>query len=315
MPDTNLGDNAVQFDRNAALASLKADVSKIETEAKLATEPKGQEPTATADTTTQTTQETTPAKEQKAPEDGKKEPESKVTDKSGEMSEEQLQNGIEHLKKDMSRKEALLKEYKELQRKYTPVAQEVKRLEKEVKAPESSGQIPEDFRKKFSEDLEKDPVAALVKYVDFALEEKINSRVKPDIENLKDGVLDTRRATEIDELVNEGHDWILKEGLGKFDAVFAERPWLLQSHTPYKDAAKFLPNNPTSKGTSHSPAQGGKTPILSASGAVPPPVSQTSTVESDYAALESQFDRAMKIGNVKEAKKIQSKMGALLGQR
>lgn len=321
MPDEIKGENAPKVDRSAELAALRADVSQQEASARSAKEADGQPTEQTADTKTQAPPETS---QPENPGEEKKPAQSQPKDKSGEVSEEQIQKDTEHLKADLAKKEArkaeLLEQYKGLQRQYTPVAQEVKRLEKEVQSQATQQQgdrteIPADFRKKFTEDLEKDPVEAIVKIVGAITDGRLNGfRQETGIDKFRESMEDQKRDRELDTLAKQGHSWIHEEGLERFVGVFKERPYLLNSNTPFADAIRFMEGLP-SKGNGQSPAQGPRTPTLSSSGSLPPPTSPADTLESSYASLDTQYDRAMKRGDVREAKKLLGKMGALIDQR
>jgi hypothetical protein len=321
MPEPIEGESVPAIDRNAELAALRADVSKQETEARSAMEAQGQSPEQTADTKTQAQTEN-PSPEN--PEGKDNQNLSQPKGKSGDVSEEQIQKDTEHLKADLAKKEArkaeLLQQYKDLQRQYTPVAQEVKKLEKEVQtqAPSQNGDrvdIPIDFRKKFTEDLEKDPVEAIVKLASVIADGRLDGfRRETGIDKFRENMEDQKRDRELDSLAKEGHTWIHEEGLERFVDVFKERPYLLNSPTPFRDATRFMEGLP-SKSNGQSPAQGPRTPTLSSSGSLPPPTSPADTLESSYASLDSQYDRAIKRGDIREAKKIMGKMGSLLNQR
>lgn len=324
MPDQIEGGSVPAIDRNSELAALRADVKQQEDTARSAMEAKDQAPEQTADTKTQAKPEN-PTPENPEGKDNQKP--SQPKDKSGDVSEEQIQKDTEHLKADLAKKEArkaeLLQQYKDLQRQYTPVAQEVKKLEKEVQAQAPSQQvdrrdIPMEFRKKFTEDLEKDPVEAIVKVVEAITDGRLDGfRRETGIDRFRESMEDQKRDRELDVLAKEGHTWIHEEGLERFVEVFKEKPYLLNSNEPFRDAIGILSmqGKLPSKGNGQSPAQGPRTPTLSSSGSFPPPTSPADTLESSYAALDSQYDRAIKRGDIREAKKIMGKMGALLDRR
>ncbi len=306
MPDDITGASTPKVDRNAELAALRADVSQQEASARSAQDAEVQPPEQNADTKTQALPETS---QPEKPGEEKKPAQSQPKDKSGDVSEEQIQKDTEHLKADLAKKEArkaeLLAQYKDMQRQYTPVAQE--QGERRI--------IPVEFRKKFTEDLDKDPVEALVNYVEIAVDQRLNGfRQESGIDKFRESMEDQKRDRELDTLAKQGHTWIHEEGLERFVGVFKERPYLLNSNTPFADAIRFMEGLP-SKGNGQSPAQGPRTPTLSSSGSLPPPTSPADTLESSYASLDNQYDRAIKRGDVREARKILGKMGALIDQR
>ena len=233
----------------------------------------------------------------------KKEVPVQFMNKDGKLDENKIQKSNENLEKAiLSRQEQLLKLNKELNKKFTQTSQEVSDVKKQVEPVVE--QAPLDTKKKFLEDLEKDTHDTLVKLID--------ERIKPvrsEISNVKAKEVEMIQARELDELVSSGNDWILSEGLGRFEAVFNAKPFLRQSETPYKDALRFI-DVPSKSGQTPSDAQiGATTPIIGDRRAVPPPSSnQTVSIGQSMENLSQELRAALKCGDRKLAQEIGKKM-------
>ncbi len=137
---------------------------------------------------------------------------------------------------------------------------------------------------------------AIVKLASIIADGKLSGfRQETGIDQFRESIEDQKRDKELTSLANEGHTWIHEEGLDRFGEVFKERPYLLNSPTPFRDATAILAmeGRLPSKGKEQSLAQGPRTPTLSSSGSLPPPTTPADTLETSYASLDAQFDRAL----------------------
>lgn len=206
------------------------------------------------------------------PEGAKKSVPAGLVDKDGHVSEEKILKANEHLEKGIKDKEArleeLLKRNKELRRKFGDVGQVVKETEASLS--------PEELTRKELDELEKNPVH----YIKGSIKSEIQS-IRAELEGMKAETRYTGEARELDSLVERGHSWIIEQGLGRFEEIFKERPYLLQSKTPYKDAVRFMSDVP-SNGAAPGSAQAGRTPLpILGSGTVAPPPSQEQAASSE----------------------------------
>lgn len=234
----------------------------------------------------------------------------KFRGKDGQVSEDKILKANEHLEKAIPEKEERLKEllrrHKDLEQKFTRTSQEVRRVEKEVPIDQAPAQ-PVEFRKKFLEDLEKDPVSAIERLVDVK-SQAIRERLEQS--ELKTRALE--QAEELDSLVRNGNEWIYTEGLGRFEQVFQERPYLRNSPTPYLDAVRFMePQSP--KGAANGSAQPIRTtPILGAGSATPPPSSEPpESKEQAMQKLSEKWKLAAQHGDKKTMSQIMVAMDKL----
>lgn len=168
------------------------------------------------------------------------------------------------------RERRLIEQNRALREKVRIQGEELKATKEEAKsvlAELPKGNLTPEFKKQIMEQIEKDPVEAIIALSKLSAQQELNPRLSK-FEAIEKQVDETRAARELDSLISKGHDWIATEGLGRFEVVFKERPYLLQSPTPYADAVRFL-DVPTTQPPA--PQVGAKTPILGATRAVPPP--------------------------------------------
>lgn len=233
----------------------------------------------------------------------------KLRDKDGQVSEEKILKANEHLEKAIPNKEAriqeLLKKHKELEKKFTQTSQEARKLENTIPTEPPPPQKV-DFNKQFLDDLASDPVGA----IDRRLEMKLQ-RIENEIRQSKLETSAFKQADELNSLVEAGNDWIINEGLGRFEKVFEERPYLRQSPTPYLDAARFM--DPSSNNAASGNAQPGRgTPILaSGSAALPPSSDPSMSTERAKQDISDRLRKALQHGDKKEAAKLISELDKL----
>lgn len=242
-----------------------------------------------------------------APKEANKDGLQQFRDKDGEVSTDKILKANEHLEKAIREKEDLIRQNKELLGKFSKASEEAKRTAKAVDGQRETfqvrgGGLPEEDRKKLWAEVEKNP-DALLDYVEQIAEQKAR-RYGSKVEEMEQERILTARANELDDLVRAGNTWIKTEGLGRFEEVFKQRPFLLQSPTPYVDALRFI--DPPSNGTTAAPAQGGKgTPILGAGHAVPPPSSAPPvTPDARMKQLSAELQNAMRDGDGKRQQEL-----------
>ena len=207
--------------------------------------------------------------------------------------------------------------YEGLQRKYNKSFIEKKTEAAAAEKPQAPVAAHEDlldditpeFKQKVLTDLEKDPVETLIKLA-RAISRKevmpVRSRMEAaDFERQEAGKL-----AGLDRLANEGHEWLKTEdGLRKMEAALNENPELWKTKDPYRAALGFIPDIPSKAGP-RGPAQStGLTPMLGASGALPPTVSTpaVSKVEK-LTAMQEQVALAQSRGFWDEAKRLLTEM-------
>jgi len=245
--------------------------------------------------------------------DGKKpDPLQKFKNPDGSLNPDKIEKSNEHLQRGIeSRTEKLLKLNRELNKKFTTTSQQLAATSKATDAPDDL-QFTDEGKKKILEDLEKDPIETILKVVRTATR-KETARLNDDVSSLKEHSRESRELKELDDLVQEGHSWIVEDGLSRFDKVFSERPWLRQSPEPFRDALRFM-EFPRTDGQPAKAQVGSKTPVLGASTAVPPPSSKPPLTQGQelsrisvelrkamadgdnarMAELEAQYDRVAK---------------------
>lgn len=284
------------------------------------TDPHARDHRTTNDTVTSTVQAPSPATPPEGPKatppappsEGKKDGLDQFKDKDGNVDDGKIRKANEHLERGIRDREELLRKNKELLAKFTKDSQELAATRRELETRQTATPPPamptnedEAFLKRVAE-LENNPIA-LRDLIDEtaarrtrSLEERL-SRFEAEERN-------RTQAMELQQLVEAGHAWIIKEGLGRFEDVFKEKPFLLQSRTPYLDALRFMEN---SSGAAPAPAQGG-TPILGGGSATPPPSSApTVTPEQRMGELSKQFHLHLQRGQVAEAGKVMEEMNRL----
>jgi hypothetical protein len=276
-----------------------------------------------SDTVTSTVQEPTPT----TPAEGsqptvvtpppvpKKEGLDQFKDKDGNVDDGKIRKANEHLERGLREREELLRKNKELLSKFTKTSQELAETKKAVESPPPQPppapaglESDEEFLRRVAE-LEDKPLA-LRELIDMRVQALIGP-IHGQLQNAAQEADMRSKAAELQELVNAGHSWIIKDGavdLSRFEETFKERPWLLQSRTPYLDALRFMD---VSSGMASAPAQGG-TPILGGGSAVPPPSSAPAvTPEQKMKELSQQYRLLLSRGQIQDANKIMQEMDKL----
>ena len=229
----------------------------------------------------------------------------------GKLDEEKIQKSNEHLRMGIEERQAkLIKLNKDLREKFRESGTELNT--EQVKAEQESsiaellkGKLTPEIKKRIAEEIENDPVEGFLTMSRLAARQELNPHIGK-IESMEKSYVERRELKELDTLINEGHDWIISEGLGRFEQAFNDRPWLRQSKTPYADALRFI-NTP-----GHAPSQahvGPTTPILGSSRAVPP-ASATPSVSPDQslADLSNSLRIAIRNKDMAKAAELEAKM-------
>jgi len=309
-----LGTNAIQFpNQGGSLKDIEARIKEFENPTTAApTPPPAPEPTATpaevGQLQTPTPPTATPAEATTV------EVPQQFKDKDGKLDEEKLQKSNEHLRKGIEDREAkLLKLNKELREKFrqsgAALNQEKSKAEAETSFAEllKGGKLTPEVKQKLAEEIEKDPIEGMIA-INRLIARQETEPYRGAIQNIVEERAETNELKELDSLVRDGHDWIVSEGLGRFEQAFRDRPWLRQSTTPYKDALRFI----DVPGQQPPVAQvGPKTPILGASRAVPPP-SPVPPVSPDQQLneLSQALNAAIRNKDYKTAGELEAKMDA-----
>ena len=231
----------------------------------------------------------------------------KFKNPDGTLNLDKVEKSNEHLKRGIDERTAqLLKMNRELNKKFSQTSQELSAQQKAEKDAEIS--LTEEGKKKILEDLERDPLETILKLARTAVRQE-TAPVMQDVRSMKERHVEAGQLKELDDLIAEGNDWIVDNGMERFDQVFQKRPYLRQSSTPYRDALLFM-DLPRSENGQPTPAQvGPKTPIISASQAVSPPSSSPpSTPERDFAVLNNELRQALKDRDIKRAKEIEAQL-------
>lgn len=279
----------------------------------------GKDPDAIATAQTQVQEVATPPQENAPAAPNKADKLQQFRDESGELDAAKIQKSNEHLQKGIADKEALLKLNKELQKKFTQVSQEVKKEQAKAKLEiplDDNEDLDPETERRIAEDLEKKPVKTLVKLARQLARMEAQESVKPIREEWqmsKAEQMERRQVQELDDLIRQGHGWILSEGTQRFDQVFEQNPWLKQAPEPYKAAIRFMDDIPSGKAQAAASAQGGpKTPILGANHAVPPPSSPTTvSADEEMSKLSAEYNLALSRNLIPEAEAILAKMQRL----
>lgn len=299
-------------DPNAIVAQLQADAkAKREADATARTTP--------ATVTTEAPKETVSTPQPDKPVDRTK-PDSlqQFRDKEGNVDPQKIEKSNEHLQKLADDKEArlqsLIKMNKELRRKESEASKGIKQEEgrlAEVYPELVTGKMSPEFKQKLHSDLEKDPVEAIVNLAALVAEQKANektARFEKELASLRGETRDDSLVKELDDIGQNGHSWVYSpEGSKLFDEAFQERPWLLQSRTPYKDALRFI-NAPVDRQPDVTPSVR-STPTLGGGRAVPPPTSQpTVSPEQQLRDMRREAMVAIARGDMKRANELAEKM-------
>jgi len=279
-------------DTNAIVARLEAE-AKAKREA--ATRPTASTtPAATVAMDAPTQTDGTPPVA-KAPAATKPDSLQQFRDKEGNLDPAKAEQSREHLQKHVEDKEAralaIAKAVSELRKREAKATQEIKAGEKELASalPDlTPGKLSPEIRQKLLSDLEKDPVEAIVNLTAIIAEQRIKPHVQ-ELGSLRGESREKALATELDDIGQNGHPWVYStEGSKLFDDAFQERPWLLQSRTPYKDALRFI-NAPVAQQPDAAPSVR-STPTLGGGRAVPPPSpTPTETPGQKLSNLKAQF--------------------------
>lgn len=200
--------------------------------------------------------------------------------------------------------------YEGLQRKYNKTFVERKaEPQDKPQAPTPSVNAVDDLTPEIEQriiaDLEKNPAKTLISLI----REISRSEVNPIRSRLEADDFQKQEAAKLaglDRLASEGHEWLkTADGLRKMEAVLTDNPELWKTKDPYRAALGFIPDIP-SKAGQRGPAQStGLTPILGASGALPPTVStpavskmaklETMQAEVTLAQSRGQWEKAGKL--------------------
>lgn len=237
-------------------------------------------------------------------------------DKEGKLDEDKIQKSNEHLRKGIEDREAklkLLQSNKELREKFRKAGatlnQEKSKAEAETPFAEllKNGKLTPEIKQKLAEEIEKDPIEGMIA-INRLIARQETEPYRGAIQSIVEEKAETSELKELDGLVEDGHDWIIGEGLGRFEQAFKDRPWLLQSKTPYRDALRFI-NVP---GQQPTVAQvGPKTPILGASRAVPPPSPvPTVTPDQQLEQMSQALKAAIRNKDFKAIGELEAKMDA-----
>lgn len=235
--------------------------------------------------------------------------------KDGIVDDGKIRKSNEHLERGIREREELLRKNKELLAKFTTVSQGLAETRKTAETlppiappPPVAVDADEAFLRKLAQS-EEQPLA-----LRDLMREEFGAMIAPYKTQLMGAAQEAdmrQKAAELQEIVNAGNTWIIKDGhvdLSPFDSVFTERPYLLQSRTPYLDALKFMD---VPSGSASAPAQGG-TPILGGGSAVPPPSSAPAvTTEQKMNELSTQFRNLLARGQTVEAGKVMEEMQRL----
>ena len=267
----------------------------------------------------QTKTETTTVQDEKTPPGtGDKDGLRQFKDKGGKVDDSRIEKANEHLERGLKQREELLKRNKELLSKFTKTSMELAETKKALGAGGGAlSQMPEggggqDLDKAFLGRLakaEEDPLVLreLIREEARALYSQESNEIRSAVESIRRDKYHSERVAELVQLVEEGHTWIETEGLERFDRVFQEKPFLMQSPTPYLDAMAFI--KPLAGAASAPARSGGPIPILGSGSAVPPPSSQpTATKEQKMNELSKQFHEALKWNDRVGAQKIMEEM-------
>jgi hypothetical protein len=234
---------------------------------------------------------------------------------AGKADEGKTQKSVQHLEEAIEDKRASLEKYKELQKKFTPLAQqaaaEKKKLEATADAVMDDAGVSDEFRRRFQEDYEKDPLGAIVRLQNAVVDRGIE-RYRQE-ESVR--AAQKRQMEWLEEQARSGNQWILEDKwIDRISRVLEDNPFLKQSDNPYRDALRFIDDKPAINGRPPSAApEGPKTPILGVSGAIPPPSARSSG--SPEAELEDlNRDLLRYAHNPLKAMAIQKKMDELVSR-
>lgn len=239
----------------------------------------------------------------------------KFKNPDGSLNDDKVIKSNEHLKMGIEEKQAkLLKLNRELTQKFTKVSQELSEKNNEKKNADEEldfSKPSEEVKKKILADLEADPIETILRLSRTGAKQVTEPIIKK-VDAMSDRSSEEGKLKELDSLVDKGHGWILEEGTSRFESVFAERPYLLQSKTPYADALLFM-NIPAS-GTDIPKVThlGQKTPIIGASQTVPPPSSAPPlTTENQLEVISNQIKRAIADRDFDRAKELSAQQDRL----
>lgn len=252
-------------------------------------------------------------------------------DKEGIVRDEKIVQSNENLAKEAAKAEAeaallksmspeqkreyLLTKNKELHAKFTRSRQELAKEVRSVEPSEPTAQprSREELKKMFLEHVEKDPFEAIDQYIDFRLK---SDPLRSEFLSQKERLQERDNLSTLERIVDSGNEWILN------DAAQVERAKaraeedgidLSKVRNPYSVLARY---SDSPQGIANGKAQPGpKTPILSATGAVPPPASDaTASLETKANYLSAQMESAIRKGDFRKAKEYETKIGELLGR-
>lgn len=199
--------------------------------------------------------------------------------------------------------------YEGLQRKFNKAFVEKKEPKEVPKPPMSFDGIAPEIEQRIVADLEKAPVQTLVNLIrEISRNELDPIKSRLDLDDFQKQ--EAAKLSGLDRLASEGHDWIKTgEGLRKMEAVLTENPELWKTKDPYRAALGFLSDIPSKAGQRSSAQTTGLTPILGASGAMPPAVSTPAASKVDrLQGLLTEMNRQLSRGNIQKAQQIQAEM-------
>lgn len=310
--ETNLGTNAIQFhNEGGSLADIQARIKAFEN-------PTVAEPTPPAPVETPATPPAVdPAQNATTPtaipaETTTVEVPQQYKSKDGKLDEDKIQKSNEHLRKGIEERQAkLVKLNKELREKFREAGATLNQEQAKADGEKSfaellkSGKLTPEVKQKLAEEIEKDPIEGMIA-INRLIARQETEPYRGAIQSIVEEKAETSELKELDSLVDSGHDWIVAEGLGRFEQAFKERPWLRQSKTPYRDALRFI-DVPTQQPTV---AQvGPTTPILGASRAVPPPSSVPPvSPDQQLEELSRALHNAIRNKDFKTAGELEAKM-------
>lgn len=242
-------------------------------------------------------------------------------DEKGKVDEAKIAKSNEHLEKGIRERTEELRRNKELLSKFTKVSQALKQSDRDLTALKETPKEappaaqPADDEKAFLERLAKagDDPRVLRELIRAEARSALNSEtgdMRSFIEQERYTRSVDQRTRELESLIRQGNSWIVDEGLGRFNEIFDQKPYLLQSPTPFTDALRFI-EAPGGGPTPPAPAAA-STPVLGGGTATPPPTSEpTATVERKMETLSAEFRNALKYGDKAKAEELMKKMDAL----
>lgn len=177
---------------------------------------------------------------------------------------------------------------------------------------EAPGVLTPESRKQFASDVDKDPVYGIEKLVVSIIQREIGP-IKSKVDATEAEKIEASRIANLERLVSEGHDWLkTPDGIRKMEAALSANPELWKTRDPYRAAMGFIPDIPSKAGQRGSAQSTGLTPILGASGAMPPAVSTPAVSKAEkLEGLMKEVQLLQSRGNWPEANKKLAEMDAI----